>query len=199
MGKPKPTVHSRRDTVLGLVILFLVGCSPMWLCGIILVNEAVRDYNFRQGMHIYPGAIRVGRDEQLYCCDSITQIEFYWTNDLRDKVQSHYEQFAIPFLGNRTIFHHLGEVLELELNNIPYITTKEDEDFLETRECHFSQKQTCVQVELTEFANGEPVVIPDLTITMLGADPPTTLENTGGTLITYTYFEEADLNIRFFE
>jgi hypothetical protein len=163
----------------------------IWLFG---GRAYIDELGVQMSFHIYPGAEWVSRAQTYECCDSERHLQYYWTPDAVTRVRDYYETFALPFINNMTMFHPYGG--ELKLGFVPYPIMPEDEINLATdRECHFSQKYRCIQVELVSFGESQEVSLPDvLARDFPNSTPPTPLSDAldGGTLIIYSYYIETD-------
>jgi hypothetical protein len=175
---------------------FVAALSPclfiIWLVG---GRAYIDELSLQSAFRLYPEAEWVSRAQAYECCDSERHLQYYWTPDTIAQVKAYYEAFTLPFINNTTMFHPYGE--ELKLGFVPYPIMPEDEIDLDTdRECHFSQKYSCIQVELAGFAESQRVSLPDV----LSRDfplptPPTQFSSPlqGGTVIIYSYYVETDL------
>lgn len=111
-----------------------------------MVDELILKMSFR----LYPEAEWVSSTQAYECCDSERHPQYYWTPDAVIGVRDYYETFALPFINNMTMFHPYGG--ELKLGFVPYpVMPGEEIDLATDRECHFSQKYSCIQVELVSF------------------------------------------------
>jgi len=184
----------RRILVVSSALVLLLPCLFLiWLLG----GKAFADeLSLQMSLRIYPGAERVSSAQAYYCCDSERRIQYYWTEDSLTQVENYYETFALSFINSQTIFHPYDG--ELELGSVPYPVLPDDEiDPTTDRECHFSQKYSCIQVNLLDFGEAQDVNLPDiLAADFIHPTPPSPLRSplSGGTLIVYSYFLETDMN-----
>jgi hypothetical protein len=150
------------------VIVMMLGSIALW-----------NDFRIQQSFRVYPDARQFFSDDEYECCDAGARMFYYETSAPIEGVRAYYETFTLPFIDNATMFHPYGEALTLGF--VPYPITPDIEiDLTTDRECHFSQKWTCVQINLADLAGELPATIsPDL--------------NTG-TLIIYKYWVETDMN-----
>ena len=184
----------RRILVIASSLAFLLPClSLIWLIG----GKAFADeLSLQRSLRVYPGAEKVSDAQAYYCCDSGRRIQYYWTEDSLTQVENYYETFALPFINNQTIFHPYGG--KFELGSVPHPVLPDEEfDPTTDRECHFSQKYSCIQVDLLYFGESQDVNLPDiLAAEFIHPSPPSPLQSplSGGTLIIYSYFLETDMN-----
>jgi hypothetical protein len=182
-------------TYLTVGALFCIFCLVPAFCGIgiLFVMGGYTEIQIHSAFRLYPGATLLTEARAYPCCDSILKKYYYWSPEPIRQIQSYYEAFTLPFIEGVTMYHPSGR--ELELGFIPYPTTPADEvDLTTDRHCHFSQRGTCIQIELIEFHLNQPVQLPTVEYHYVTPDPTTISTKYGGTLIIYSYHVDADLN-----
>lgn len=155
---------------------------PVAMCFWLFAWPGVR---FQWSRQLYPTAQKVSSAYAYYGANSGLRVEYYWTQDDIAKVRDHYDRLSLPFVGNATIFQPYGNVLEA------FDVVGNPIDVSASRQCHYTQKYSCIRVALVDFGAADSVSLPDAELPISSQKSTQTPLQTpleGGTLIIYEYY-----------
>jgi hypothetical protein len=170
-----------------------------WPFALLYGLPMVTSLRLETSMSRYPGSEQVFSMSQYYGHDSAQIILFYRTQDDVETVKAFYEDFALPFVGNTTLFQPHGEPLRLGseatyIQNSEVFLDSEEGRWLERRQCHWSQKFTCVRVDVVGYP---PLQLPEYIWQFDKVEPvlPADLGNQASTLIVYSFYIDVELGM----
>ncbi len=194
----KGDIPLRSKLLRGMLLLLMCNLVSICCMGLDLLivdgGAFTRDIAIRASFRLPPDSQLLSNASFYICCDSSRKEFYYWSSHTISAVETFYENYTLPFINHRTFYHPFGGVLKLGF--VPYPPAPEEEiDLQVDRECHFSQKFSCVQIQLVDFENADLITLP--VPEDFPSVTPQPLPNTlfGGTLIIYSYHVEADFNL----
>lgn len=125
---------------------------------------------------------------------------YYWTSESVDKVRTYYETFTpsfikSPYWFNTEIPEHYRTVFNPYNQPLPIITAEFSHEIIHPAEsyfCHYRIPYQCVEVELIDFGEAQPVILrpPPGPARQIITPEPVRPSFKGGTLIVYIYYVE---------
>ncbi|MCI0398032.1 MAG: hypothetical protein L0332_26825 [Chloroflexi bacterium] len=153
---------------------------------------------FRRSLPVYPGAQEVSEAYGYYGADTGLQTLCFWTSDSLREVQAYYETFTPAFVQRDYWFtfekaEHYRTVFNPNGGPLPVVTAEFADERInpsQDRFCYYRIAYQCVEIELIDFGQSEPVILrpPDGPMNMLKTPSPLPPELRGGTLIIYIYY-----------
>jgi hypothetical protein len=179
-------VSKKRIFFVTLGILILI--SPCAFCWWIAfgANEF-----FRIRLPVYPNARQISDAYGFIGANTGIQRIYFWTSDSSDAILKYYESFTYPFIQDnenparhRTAFNPSGELL-------PVVTAEfggEILDLGQNRVCYYPVHYQCVEVEIIDFGDEQPIVLVGVQGRTGRTPMPPPADLKGGRLIIYTYY-----------
>lgn len=177
-----------------LALGVFVVLSPILFCGWTLIGYP---FFYRVTLPTYPDAREIGVTRSVEHANSSAETFYLWSEDSFENIRSYYEQLAAPVVTPqhgfdrenreyyRTVFNPFGGA-------VPIVTAEFSEHIENASSnlyCYYRLKYECVQIEVIDFGDSDPVLLPQG-----GAFAPSrTLEPPqlrGGRLIIYIYLTD---------